>query len=98
MIFPDAQPFFSGLEWVKEIANKAGMNITGQTFVNLPRHPSQLYEALFEGIIIGLIMWFIIRPRFKKLPSGFTTGLWLTLYGIFRFVIEYFRQISNHNK
>ena len=62
--------------------------------MNLPRHPSQLYEALFEGIILFLILWFIIRPlkRRKGLPDGTVLASYLMGYGIFRFAIEYCRQ------
>ncbi|WP_392558206.1 prolipoprotein diacylglyceryl transferase [Orbus mooreae] len=55
----------------------------------LPRHPSQLYEMLFEGIILFIILnLFIRKPR----PVGSVSGLFLLLYGIFRFIIEFFRQ------
>lgn len=55
----------------------------------LPRHPSQLYEMLFEGIILFIILnLFIRKPR----PIGSVSGLFLLLYGLFRFVIEFFRQ------
>ena len=62
--------------------------------INLPRHPSQLYEALFEGIILFLILWFIIRPWKirKNLPHGTVFSFYLMGYGIFRFFIEYCRQ------
>jgi len=40
--------------WVRGIAEAAGIPLAaGEAFVNLPRHPSQLYEALFEGIALG---------------------------------------------
>jgi len=55
----------------------------------LARHPSQLYEAFFEGLVLFVILlWFIKRPR----PAGSVSGLFLLGYGIFRFCIEYFRQ------
>ena len=55
-----------------------------------PRHPSQLYEAFFEGIFLGILMWFVFRKM--KLNVGVRTGLFLFCYGIIRFVIEYFRE------
>ena len=61
----------------------------GQTLVNLPRHPSQLYEAFFEGIVLFLILWFV---RKKKPFDGFILGLYPIGYGVFRFFIEYFRE------
>ncbi|NUF28439.1 phosphatidylglycerol:prolipoprotein diacylglycerol transferase [Gilliamella bombicola] len=55
----------------------------------LPRHPSQLYEMTFEGIILFVILnIFILKPR----PTGAVSGLFLLCYGLFRFVIEFFRQ------
>ena len=54
------------------------------------RHPSQLYEAFFEGIILFIILIYFKRKGFMKIP-GFISGLFLTFYSIFRFVIEFFR-------
>jgi phosphatidylglycerol---prolipoprotein diacylglyceryl transferase len=54
-----------------------------------PRHPSQLYEFFLEGLILFLILWIYSRkPRIK----GTSCALFLLLYGIFRFVLEFFRQ------
>jgi phosphatidylglycerol:prolipoprotein diacylglycerol transferase len=55
-----------------------------------PRHPSQLYEAFFEGIVLFAILWFV-RTR-KHEPNGVLTGLFFGCYAIFRIVIEYFRE------
>src|SRR5207237_10690816 len=55
-----------------------------------PRHPSQLYEAFFEGIILFAILWFV-RTRTRQ-PNGVLTGLFFICYAIFRIVIEYFRE------
>jgi prolipoprotein diacylglyceryl transferase len=55
----------------------------------LPRHPSQLYEAVLEGLVLFLILnWFVRKPR----PLGAVAGLFLIGYGIFRFMIEYVRE------
>ena len=58
--------------------------------VNLPRHPSQLYEAFFEGLVLWLLLWLFVRKR--ESFRGFATGLYVIGYGAFRFVIEYFRE------
>ena len=58
--------------------------------MNLPRHPSQLYEAFGEGLLLGLLMWFVLRPR--RPFKGFQIGVYLIGYGMIRFVIEYARQ------
>ena len=55
-----------------------------------PRHPSQLYEAFFEGIVLFAILWFV-RTRTRQ-PNGVLTGLFFICYAIFRIVIEYLRE------
>ena len=57
---------------------------------NLNRHPSQLYEAFFEGIVLFFILVFFKKKGFLKIP-GLISGLFLVFYSIFRFVIEFFR-------
>tara|TARA_B100001093_G_scaffold78471_1_gene69628 strand:- start:1767 stop:2549 length:783 start_codon:yes stop_codon:yes gene_type:complete len=57
---------------------------------NLPRHPSQIYEALFEGLILFLILVFFRNKNFLSKP-GLISALFLIFYSIFRFSIEFFR-------
>ena len=57
---------------------------------NLSRHPSQIYEAIFEGIILFFILLYFRKKGFMKLP-GMISGLFLIFYSIFRFSIEFFR-------
>ncbi|MDC7241258.1 MAG: prolipoprotein diacylglyceryl transferase [Spirochaetales bacterium] len=90
IVFPHAGRFSSSLDWVKETAAEIGMDISSMAMVNLPRHPSQLYEAFSEGILLWLFLWFIIR-RYKKY-EGQVTGWYLIGYGAARFIIEYFRE------
>ena len=56
----------------------------------LPRHPSQLYEAIFEGLVLGCILYPLLRAN--KLRPGQILSLALILYGIARFTIEFFRE------
>ncbi len=56
-----------------------------------PRHPSQLYEGLLEGLLLFLILW-TVRLKFPKAPAGFITGLFFALYAIFRIIGEQFRE------
>lgn len=56
---------------------------------NLPRHPSQLYEAFLEGIVLFIILWWFSR---KPKPVMAVSGLFLTIYGLFRGSVEWFRQ------
>ena len=90
MIFPHARRFSPEESWVVEAAEKIGMDISALSTVNLPRHPSQLYEAFAEGILLWALLWFVLRGR--KGFEGAVTGWYLIGYGSFRFLIEYFRE------
>lgn len=55
---------------------------------NLPRHPSQIYQLIGEGILLFTVLWlFSKKPR----PMGAVSGLFLVGYGLARFVVEFFR-------
>lgn len=55
----------------------------------LPRHPSQIYEALLEGLLLFVVLWwFSARPR----PRMAVSGLFMLGYGLARFVVEFYRQ------
>ena len=55
----------------------------------VPRHPSQLYEAAPEGLLLFAILWTMAQ---KRRPEGVLLGTFLTLYGLFRCLMEFFRQ------
>ncbi|WP_218814517.1 prolipoprotein diacylglyceryl transferase [Rickettsiella endosymbiont of Dermanyssus gallinae] len=55
----------------------------------LPRHPSQLYEFFFEGILLFSFLWIYSS---KKRPRMAVSGWFALLYGAFRFILEFFRQ------
>lgn len=57
----------------------------------LPRHPSQLYESFLEGFVLFTILYFFTK---KNRPVGAASGVFLLFYGIFRFILEYFREID----
>ena len=57
---------------------------------NLSRHPSQLYEAILEGIILFIILIYFKNKNYLKKP-GLISGLFLIIYSIFRFFIEFVR-------
>ncbi len=91
MVFPYAEKFSARESWVQELAAKVGITLHSMIdTVNLPRHPSQLYEALFEGVVLWLFMWFILRKR--KPFEGSASAAYIIGYGSIRFVIEYFRE------
>ncbi len=61
-----------------------------------PRHPSQIYEAFLEGIVLFLVL---IICRFNKKiyqKQGFLTGIFLIGYGLARFIVEFFREPDDH--
>lgn len=55
---------------------------------NLPRHPSELYEFLLEGVLLFIILWIYSA---KERPRMAVSGMFLALYGIFRFIVEFVR-------
>ena len=57
---------------------------------NFTRHPSQLYEAIFEGIILFLILLYFRKKKSLERP-GLISSLFLIFYSVFRFTIEFFR-------
>ena len=57
---------------------------------NVPRHPSQIYEAFFEGVILFILLNFIFK-RFLNKP-GLISALFLIFYSFFRFIIEFTRE------
>lgn len=59
----------------------------------LLRHPSQLYQFLLEGVVLFiLLMWFSAKPR----PRMAVSALFAIAYGIFRFIVEFYRQPDAH--
>ncbi len=90
VIFPEAERIPAREAWVRELAAASGIDIAGRASVNLPRHPSQLYEAFGEGMLLGALLWFVFRRR--RPFKGFQVGAYLIGYGLIRFLIEYARQ------
>jgi len=75
--------FINGELWGKPTELPWGMLVDGRVL-----HPSQLYEAALEGVVLfAVIWWFTSRPRPRLAPSG----LFLTLYAVFRMAVEFVR-------
>jgi phosphatidylglycerol---prolipoprotein diacylglyceryl transferase len=55
----------------------------------LPRHPSQLYEAFAEGLVLFVVLWVLRR---RRRPDGMMIASFLFFYGAFRFLLEFFRE------
>lgn len=90
IIFPGAQTFPARETWVQDFAERIGMDVSASEMVNFPRHPSQLYEAFFEGIFLWLILWLFVRK--KRSFKGMVLASYVIGYGIVRFFIEYVRE------
>jgi phosphatidylglycerol:prolipoprotein diacylglycerol transferase len=74
------------------LRNSAGVCAAGE----LPRHPSQLYEAAMEGVILFILVLVAIRMLRSLTRPGFNTGLFLAAYGVSRFLLEFVRQPDAH--
>jgi phosphatidylglycerol:prolipoprotein diacylglycerol transferase len=55
----------------------------------IPRHPTQLYESLAEGLLLFIIMWTLRKKQFK---DGMMVAFFLLFYGVLRFIIEFFKE------
>ena len=87
MVFPHARPI-PAEGWALEAAELTGVFVI-DGMVNLPRHPSQLYQMVLEGIVLWAVIWFF---RNRKPFGGFLVGLYFLGYGALRFFVEYFRE------
>ena len=62
----------------------------------ISRHPSQIYEAILEGIVIFFILFYLTRKYSLLAKSGFASALFLILYGFFRIICEFYRLPDQH--
>ncbi len=82
--------FVNGELWGKETDVAWGIIFpTGGPF---PRHPSQLYEAVLEGLLLFLILAFAFWKTRARYKPGLLVGIFLLGYGVFRFVVEFYRE------
>ncbi|MDX2027078.1 MAG: prolipoprotein diacylglyceryl transferase [Alphaproteobacteria bacterium] len=58
----------------------------------IARHPSQLYEALLEGVVLFIILFFIVQQKKFRGRPGYLSGCFVLGYGLFRFAVEFFRE------
>jgi phosphatidylglycerol:prolipoprotein diacylglycerol transferase len=68
------------------------VNQFGQTILGPPRHPSQLYEAVLEGVLLFAILWWMFWKTKARYEPGKLVGAFIFFYGIFRFLIEFVRE------
>ncbi|MGS4945387.1 prolipoprotein diacylglyceryl transferase [Meridianimarinicoccus sp. RP-17] len=91
--------FINGELWGRPTTMPWGVIFPGEAAQTCPpgwsapcaRHPSQLYEAGLEGLVLGLVLIWIVRRGALRRP-GLVTGVFLTGYGLARTVVEAFRQ------
>ena len=80
--------FINGELWGKPTEVWWGVNYRGEVL-----HPSQLYESLLEGFVLfAILWWFSAKPR----PRYAVSGMFLLLYGVFRFFVEFYRVPDAH--
>jgi phosphatidylglycerol:prolipoprotein diacylglycerol transferase len=80
--------FINGELWGKRTTVPWGFNVNGEV-----RHASQLYEAALEGLLLfAVLWWFTSKPRPRFAPSG----LFLVIYGVSRFLVEFVRVPDEH--
>lgn len=91
--------FINAELWGRPTTLPWGVIFPGEAAQNCPmgwpdpcaRHPSQLYEAGLEGLVLGLVLLWIVRRGALRHP-GIVTGVFLAGYGLARVVVEFFRQ------
>ncbi|MCP1727449.1 phosphatidylglycerol:prolipoprotein diacylglycerol transferase [Natronospira proteinivora] len=80
--------FINSELWGKPTDSPFGMIVNG-----VARHPSQLYQAALEGLVLFIVLfWLSAKPR----PRMFISGMFALLYGIFRFLVEFVRMPDEH--
>jgi phosphatidylglycerol---prolipoprotein diacylglyceryl transferase len=86
----------TNVPWAVQFPGELGSEAAGRLTpdqlreILIPRHPSQIYEALLEGVLLFTILWFM-RTR-MRLPRGVLTGAFFILYALLRIIGEVFRE------
>lgn len=83
--------FINGELWGRTTDLPWGMVFPGAG--PLPRHPSQLYQALLEGVVLFVVLWWLNR---RKVQTGVPFFVFFLLYGSFRFLVEFVREPDAH--
>ena len=78
----------TNVPWAIRFVESAG----GQAVLGNPRHPSQLYEAALEGLVLLVILWAMFWHSKARYQPGMLVGAFIFFYGIFRFGIEFVRE------
>ena len=86
--------FINGELWGRVTSQELYWSMIFRHVDNLPRHPSMLYEAAGEGLLLYLLMWWH-STKCKHNP-GIVSGLFLIYYSIIRFIVEFYREPDAH--
>lgn len=82
--------FINGELWGRQASEELPWAMVfPQSGTLLPRHPSQIYQFLLEGVLLFVVLWLFAK---KKRPMGAVSGVFLVGYGLCRFAAEYFRE------
>jgi len=82
--------FINGELWGRQAdASLPWAMVFPQSGLNIPRHPSQIYQFLMEGLLLFVLLWLYAK---KPRGTGQVSGAFLFGYGLFRFIAEYFRE------
>ena len=81
--------FINGELWGRVASPDLPWAMIFPTGGDVPRHPSQLYQALLEGLLLFVVLWlYARRPRYRgQVAAAFLVG-----YGVFRFIVEFWRE------
>ncbi len=91
MFFGRIANFINGELWGRPSTLPWAMTFPG-TNDDVARHPSQLYEAGLEGLLLGIIMWVLFWKTSARYYPGRLAGIFALLMGVFRFGVEYVRE------
>ncbi len=86
--------FINGELWGRPAPESLPWAMVFPTGGDVPRHPSQLYQALMEGLLLFLLLWWYAARRNRY--RGQVASLFVAGYGVFRFIGEYFREPDGH--
>jgi phosphatidylglycerol:prolipoprotein diacylglycerol transferase len=92
LLFGRLANFVNGELWGREAGEGAPWAMIFPGAGDVPRHPSQLYEAALEGLVLGAVLLFVFWKTRARWRPGLLVGLFTLGYGVSRFVVEYFRE------
>ena len=85
--------FINGELWGRVSSTDLPWGMVFRGAGDVPRHPSQLYQFLLEGVLLFVLLWFYAR---KQRQQGQVAAAFLIGYGVFRFIAEFFREPDAH--